>query len=102
VYKRQVVGFVVYAIFSPGVEISVVQEPGTGQWEGLQRIEVTATAQAGPRQTTVALARYVKPVARLSSPVARRSGHEPRITSDESRVTSHERRATGDEGGPSL
>jgi len=45
----------------PGVTISVQQAPGMGQWEGLQRIEVTATAPAGPRQTTVALARYVQP-----------------------------------------
>ena len=45
----------------PGVTTSVQQAPGVGQWEGLQLIEVTATAQAGPRQTTVALARYVPP-----------------------------------------
>jgi Tfp pilus assembly protein PilV len=45
----------------PGVVISVEKEPGAGQWAGLQLIEVTATAQAGPRQTTVELARYVQP-----------------------------------------
>ncbi|UCD50709.1 MAG: hypothetical protein JSW27_24705 [Phycisphaerales bacterium] len=45
----------------PGVTIAVQQQPGTGQWAGLQLIEVTATAQAGPRQTIVELARYVEP-----------------------------------------
>lgn len=44
----------------PGITISVERTPGTGQWSGLQRVEVTATAQAGPRQTTVELARYVE------------------------------------------
>jgi len=45
----------------PGVTIAVEQQPGTGQWAGLQRIEVTASAQAGPRETVVELARYVEP-----------------------------------------
>ena len=45
----------------PGVQISVERHPGTGSWAGLQRVEVTATAQAGPRQAKVQLARYVQP-----------------------------------------
>lgn len=45
----------------PGIAISVETMPGTGPWAGLQRVEVTATAQAGPRETTVELARYVQP-----------------------------------------
>jgi len=43
----------------PGVTIAVEQRPGAGQWAGLQSIEVTATAQAGPRKATVQVARYV-------------------------------------------
>lgn len=43
----------------PGIAISVEKTAGTGQWAGLQLVEVTATAQAGPRETTVQLARYV-------------------------------------------
>jgi hypothetical protein len=44
----------------PGVTIAVEQQPGTGPWSELQLIEVTATAQAGPRKATVQLARYVE------------------------------------------
>jgi len=44
----------------PGVTVAVEQQPGAGQWAGLQLIEVTATAQAGPRKATVQLARYVE------------------------------------------
>jgi hypothetical protein len=44
----------------PGVTIVVDRQPGTGQWAGLQLIEVTATAQAGPREANVHLSRYVE------------------------------------------
>ena len=44
----------------PGITISIEKTSGTGQWAGLQRVEVTATTQAGPRETTVQLARYVQ------------------------------------------
>ncbi len=45
----------------PEVEIVIEQQPGAGQWEGLQRVQVTATAPAGPRETTVKLVRYLQP-----------------------------------------
>ena len=43
----------------PGVDVLVDQSPGTGRWDRLELIQVTATAQAGPRKITVHLARYV-------------------------------------------
>lgn len=44
----------------PGVTIAVERRPGAGQWAGLQLIEVTATAQAGPRKANVQVTRYVE------------------------------------------
>ena len=43
----------------PGVNVVVDRSPGAGPWEGLELIQVTTTAQAGPRRITVHLARYV-------------------------------------------
>jgi len=43
------------------VEVSVSKKPGEAQWEGLELIEITAAAQAGPRRVTVHLARYIRP-----------------------------------------
>ena len=43
----------------PGVDISVGRSAGAMPWDGLELIQVTATAQAGPRKITVRLARYV-------------------------------------------
>ena len=40
----------------PGVDVVVDRSPGAGPWEGLELIQVTATAQAGPRKITVHLA----------------------------------------------
>ena len=45
----------------PGVSLSVRREPGTGQWAGLQWIQVTATTPAGPRSVVVELGRYASP-----------------------------------------
>ena len=43
----------------PGVDVSVDRSAGAAPWEDLDLVQVTATAQAGPRKITVHLARYV-------------------------------------------
>ena len=43
----------------PGVKVSLERAPAAAPWEGLELIEVAATAQPGPRKVTVHLARYV-------------------------------------------
>ena len=43
------------------VEVSVNTTPGTGPWDGLELVQVTATAQPGPKPVTVRLGRYVNP-----------------------------------------
>jgi type II secretory pathway pseudopilin PulG len=43
----------------PRVDVRVERTPGAGPWEGLELLQVTATAQAGPRKITVHLARYL-------------------------------------------
>lgn len=45
----------------PRVTVSLERTPGEGQWVGLERIDVKAGAQAGPRQVVVELSRYVAP-----------------------------------------
>lgn len=45
----------------PEVQIVVEKQPASGQWEGLECIQVTATAPAGRRQTAVKLVRYIQP-----------------------------------------
>jgi type II secretory pathway pseudopilin PulG len=45
----------------PRVTVSLERTPGEGQWAGLERIDVKAGAQAGPRQVVVKLSRYVAP-----------------------------------------
>jgi type II secretory pathway pseudopilin PulG len=47
----------------PRVSVSLERTSGVGQWTGLERIGVKASAQAGPRQVVVELARYVTPAA---------------------------------------
>ncbi len=47
----------------PRVTVSLERVPGDGQWAGLERIDVKASAQAGPREVVVMLARYVTPPA---------------------------------------
>lgn len=44
----------------PRVDVRVDRAPGAGPWDGLELLQVTATAQAGPRQVTVHLARYLR------------------------------------------
>jgi hypothetical protein len=45
----------------PGVSTAVRRESGRGDWEGLSRATVTATAQAGGRTVRVEFARYLAP-----------------------------------------
>lgn len=45
----------------PRVTVSLERTPGEGQWAGLERIDVKAGTQAGPRQVVVELSRYVAP-----------------------------------------
>jgi hypothetical protein len=45
----------------PRVTVSLDRMPGEGQWAGLERIGVKASAQAGPRKVVVELTRYVTP-----------------------------------------
>lgn len=43
----------------PGVRVELRKEPGKGDWAGLTRFEVTATAAAGEKNIKVTLCRYV-------------------------------------------
>jgi type II secretory pathway pseudopilin PulG len=43
----------------PGVDVTVDKSAPAAPWDGLELIQITATAQAGPRKITVRLARYV-------------------------------------------
>ncbi len=43
----------------PRVTLSVERTPGEGEWAGLERIKIKASAPAGARQVVVELARYV-------------------------------------------
>ena len=45
----------------PGMIVSTRRTPGAGPWEGLDRVEVTATKKNYPLRATVLLARYVIP-----------------------------------------
>ena len=45
----------------PRVTLAIDRKPGIGQWEGLSRVQVTATSQAGPRKVKVELVRYLQP-----------------------------------------
>jgi type II secretory pathway pseudopilin PulG len=47
----------------PRVTVSMETTPGEGQWAGLKRVDVKASAQAGPRQVVVELERYIGPPA---------------------------------------
>ncbi len=48
-----------------GVDVVTEKAPGGAPWEGLELIQVTATAQPGSRKVTVHLARYVGPTSPL-------------------------------------
>jgi type II secretory pathway pseudopilin PulG len=54
----------------PGVTVALERTAGAGPWEGLELVQVTATAQPGPHRVIVRLARYVEAA---SVPVA--AGH---------------------------
>ncbi|MDY0358044.1 MAG: type II secretion system protein [Sedimentisphaerales bacterium] len=45
----------------PRVTVSLERTAGEGQWAGLERIDVKASAQAGPRHVIVELSRYITP-----------------------------------------
>jgi type II secretory pathway pseudopilin PulG len=44
----------------PGVDVSVDKSAPAAPWDGLDLVQVTAIAQAGPRKITVHLARYLR------------------------------------------
>ena len=46
----------------PTVDVTLQRTPGAGQWQGLELCQVDATAQAGPREVRVQLARYLQPM----------------------------------------
>lgn len=43
----------------PKVEVVVETTPGEAPWDGLELVQVTATAQAGARGVAIHLARYI-------------------------------------------
>jgi type II secretory pathway pseudopilin PulG len=43
----------------PGLNVSIEQAKGTGTWEGMKRVEVTASGSSGRRQVQVRLSRYI-------------------------------------------
>lgn len=49
----------------PDVKLTTDRQPGQDQWDGLERVQVSARIEARPRQSSVYLARYV-PVTRES------------------------------------
>jgi type II secretory pathway pseudopilin PulG len=51
----------------PGVDVSVSRAEGAAPWDALELVQVTASAQAGPRKITIHLARYLR---RVSAAVA--------------------------------
>ena len=44
----------------PGISLSVGRSPGTGQWRGLNRLEVTASGKSYRKDVTIQLSRYVQ------------------------------------------
>lgn len=44
----------------PGVKVMVHRSAGATPWDGLELVQVAASAQAGPRKVTVHLARYLR------------------------------------------
>lgn len=45
----------------PKVSLTTDRSQGSGQWAGLELLAVTAAAQAGPREVTIRMTRYVEP-----------------------------------------
>lgn len=62
----------------PGVTVALERTAGAGAWEGLELVQVTATAQPGPHRIIVRLARYVEAVS--ASVAARRAETAPDCT----------------------
>ncbi len=46
--------------FWPGLSLSVRKSPGIGQWQGLERLEVTASGKSFRKNVTIQLSRYVQ------------------------------------------
>ena len=44
----------------PGLHMSVMRSPGTGQWRGLERLEVTASGKSFRKDVKIRLSRYVQ------------------------------------------
>ena len=45
----------------PRVTVSLARHPGQGQWQGLQRLDVTAQGKSYERTVKVQLSRYIHP-----------------------------------------
>ncbi len=50
-----------------GVDVVTETTPGIAPWEGLELIQVTATAQPGSKKVTARLARYVGPTSPINT-----------------------------------
>ena len=44
----------------PGLSLSVKRSPGTEQWQGLERLEVTASGKSFRKEVKIRLSRYVQ------------------------------------------
>jgi type II secretory pathway pseudopilin PulG len=44
----------------PGLSVSVRRSPGAGQWQGLERLEVTAGGKSFRKDVTIRLSRYIQ------------------------------------------
>ena len=43
----------------PGLTVAVKQTPGEGQWQGTQRVEVTASGKSSRKEVSIQLSRYI-------------------------------------------
>jgi len=44
----------------PGLRVSYRRSPGAGQWQGLERLEVTARGKSFRKEVTIRLSRYIR------------------------------------------
>lgn len=44
----------------PGLSLSVKRSPGTEQWQGLERLEVTASGKSFRKEVKIRLSRYIQ------------------------------------------
>jgi type II secretory pathway pseudopilin PulG len=51
----------------PNVTVAMERWAGQGQWDGLDRVQVTATAKVGAHRTEIRLTRYVRPIGKVVS-----------------------------------